>query len=274
MRTVASFLRDVYRGLIRPVLSLVASIVSLVPALFAGAGVFFIVAGLFTYLQPANASTPSLSPSPTIAVATEAPGYTVPPMASTTPGPSQSGAPTVASVATRIRVPALSIDLPIIPSPSNEEFPICNAAEFMNLGTPLGYPGLPQSVYLYAHARSNMFLPLLNASKVDNGAAMVGMWVEIYTDDNQRHVYEISEVLRHVPDNSDSLARPATAKTDQLWLQTSEGPYVNGTKLQVVAQPVGVLPASAADAHPASKGNVCADAPVCKKSGDSGCRTR
>lgn len=273
MRNLASFARSLARAM-RPVLELVASILALVPALLAGAGVFFIVAGLFTYLQPANASTPSSSPSATVAVATGSPGYTVPPLVSASPGPSDSSAPVVGSLATRIRIPALSIDLPIIPSPTNEEFPLCNVAEAMHLGKLLGYPGLPQATYLYAHARTNTFLPLLDTSKVDNGASMVGMWVEIYTDDNQRHVYEISEVIRHVPDNSQSLTRAADATTDQLWLQTSEGPYANGTKLQVVAQPVGILPASATDSHPTGKGNVCPDAPICKKAGDSGCRSR
>src|SRR5512140_1606922 len=122
MRNAASYARILYRSLVRPVLELVGSVLSVVPALFAGAGVFFIVAGLFTYLQPANASTASASPSATIALATASPGYTVPPLVSTSPGPSQSAA-TTASVATRIRVPALSIDLPIVPSPPNEEFP-------------------------------------------------------------------------------------------------------------------------------------------------------
>ena len=274
MRMFSSLLRATYRTLIRPIAGGIAAILGLVPALLAGAGVFFIVAGLFTYLQPANASTLP-SPTPTIAIASVSPGYTVPPLVSLSPGPSSS-ATTSTAVATRIKIPALGIDMPIIQSPANEEFPLCDTAEFMNLGRPLGYPGSPQSTYIYAHARTNMFLPLLSTSQVNNGASMVGMWVEIYTDDNQRHVYEIAEVIRHVPDNAESLSRAAAATTDQLWLQTSEGPYTNSTKLQVVAQPVGVLPASATDAHPAQKGVVCPGngTPICKKAGDSGCRTR
>ena len=258
--------RGAYRTVIRPIARLLGDVFGLVPALFAGAGVFFIVAGLFTYLQPVAATTaPSASATTAVSVAP----YTIPPLAS--PGPSGSAAIDTA-VATRVEIPALGIDLPVIASPANEEFPLCNTAEFIVLGTPLGYPGMPQATYLYAHARTKMFLPLLTASKVNKGASMIGMWVEVYTDNNERHVYEISEVIPHVPDDSSSLTRAAGAKTDQLWLQTSEGPYASSTKLQVVAQPVGVLPASQSDSHPTSHGIVCPDAPVCKKAGDSGCR--
>ena len=103
----------------------------------------------------------------------------------------RSGAP-----ATRVVIPALGIDLPVVTSPPNEHFPLCNVAEYLVLGRALAYPGLPQATYLYAHARTGMFLPLLTQSQVNNGAAMIGMWVEVYTDDNQRHVYEISQVIR------------------------------------------------------------------------------
>lgn len=149
---------------------------------------------------------------------------------------------------------------------------MCNAAEFLVLGDkPLGYPGLPQATYLYAHARVKMFLPLLTQSQTRNGAAMIGMWVEVYTNDDQRHVYQITQVIRHVS-GSAALARAADATSDQLWLQTSEGPYETSTKLQVVAEPVGVIAATQAAAHPASKGNVCPDAPICQTSSSSGCR--
>ena len=100
---------------------------------------------------------------------------------------------------------------------------------------------------------------------------MIGMWVEVYTDDNQRHVYQISQVLRHVSGTA-ALDIAAGAKTDQLWLQTSEGPFESSTKLQVVAQPVGVIAATQADAHPPGKGSVCPDAPRCKFAGANGCR--
>ena len=255
------------RSIIRPVARLSGAFLGLVSALLAGAGVFLIVAGLFYYLQPVAAepyASSSASPSGPIAV------YSLPPRVS--PGPS-GNATIQEAIATRIKVPALGIDLAIIGNP-NEEFPLCDVAEYIVLDKPLAYPGLPGSTYLYAHARTGMFLPLLTQSRVNKGAAMVGMWVEVYTADNQDHVYQISEVVRHVPDSSTAFDRPLAAKTDQLWLQTSEGPIGYPDKLQVVAEPVGVVAASQADAHPSGKGDVCPDAPFCKTSNGTGCRRR
>jgi hypothetical protein len=42
--------------------------------------------------------------------------------------------------------------------------------------------------------------------------------------------------------------------------------------MQVVADPVGVLAASPADAHPTGHGNVCPDAPKCKTANGGGCK--
>jgi hypothetical protein len=254
------------RSIVRPIARFFGDLFGLVPALLAGVGVFLIVAGLFYYLQPVAAepnATPSAAPTEPIAV------YSLPPLVSA--GPSGSSTPK-AAIATRIVVPALGIDLPIITSPPNEQFPLCNVAEYLSLDKVFAYPGLPQTTYIYSHAQKGMFLPLLTASMVNNGVAMVGMWAEVYTDDNQRHVYEITQVIRGVSADAASLDRPLSAKTDQLWLQTSEGPRESSTKLQVVAQPIGVLAASQADAHPTGKGNVCPGAPKCKTSNASGCR--
>jgi sortase (surface protein transpeptidase) len=251
------------RSIIRPVARLSGGLLGLVPAFLTGAGVFLIVAGLFYYLQPVAAessATASADPSGPIAV------YSLPPRVS--PGPSGS-AKIQEAIATRIEVPALHIDLPIVTSPPKEQFPLCNVAEYLS---DFAYPGLPQATYLYAHAQKGMFLPLLTASQVNGGKAMIGMWAVVYTDDNQRHIYEITEVVRGVPADPSALDRPQSATTDQLWLQTSEGPRETSTKLQIVAQPIGVLAASQADAHPPGKGNVCPTAPKCKTAGASGCR--
>jgi hypothetical protein len=268
MRRLVSFLRSLFRAIFRPIVRLVLEVLGLFPALLAGAGVFLIAAGLFYYLQPVEAAP---NPTPTAAPSASVAAYSIPPIASIAPvGPTTSGSLT-AYIATRVTVPALGIDLPVVTSPPNEQFPLCNAAEYLVLDKPLAFPGLPQATYIYAHARTGMFLPLLTQSQTNNGAAMIGMWVEVYTDDNQRHVYQITQVLRHVS-GSAALDTPANAKTDQLWLQTSEGPYESSTKLQVVAQPVGVIASSQGDAHPAGKGNVCPDAPRCKTAGATGCR--
>jgi hypothetical protein len=83
---------------------------------------------------------------------------------------------------------------------------------------------------------------------------MLGMLVQVYTSDDQLHVYEISEVLRH----QTTLERPIKAETEELWLQTSEGPRGHIPKLQVVAKPLTSGPvADPAEAHPSPKPVAC-----------------
>ena len=86
--------------------------------------------------------------------------------------------------------------------------------------TSMWQPGQDRSIYLYAHARTGMFLPILNASLVANGKKMLGMIVEVWTDDNQRYLYEITDVRRH----QHTLESAFQATSETLWLQTSEGP--------------------------------------------------
>ncbi len=237
------------------------------PALLAGAGVFLVVSGLFGYFGP----QPSPAPTPYLPIATPA-DMTLPPLASPSPdSPTPSGSQ--AAIATRIVIPALGIDLPIVAPPPNELFPLCDTAEYLDMGKAYAYPGMPQATYLYAHARAGMFWPLLATSKINNGASMIGKWVEVYTADNQRHVYEITQVIRHVPNSPAFLSEAEAATTDQLWLQTSEGHADTSNKLQIVAMPIGVVAAAnPADAHPASTARVCPDAPVCTAANQGGCR--
>ena len=120
----------------------------------------------------------------------------------------------------------------------------------------LGQPGQGRAVYLYAHARTGMFLPILNASKVSNGKKMIGMVVEVWTSDDQRFLYVVTKVKRHVP--FDKAVGPAVVATnEQLWLQTSEG---RGTepKVQLFAEPLSQEPASHDEANPRPKPVNCA----------------
>jgi hypothetical protein len=267
MRRLRSLFRTLDSSVARPAGRAARDLLGLVPALLAGAGVFLVVAGLFYYLQPASADSLDATPAPSQSVA----AYTLPPLASLSPS---AGTSVSVAIATRVRVPALNIDEPVVASPPNEEFPLCNAAEYEVLNdVTMAFPGLPQATYIYAHARTaGMFLPLLLQARVNDGAAMIGMYVEVYTADNQRHVYEITKVIRHVPPDTSAFDAAIAAKTDELWLQTSEGTIHDPYKMQVVAEPVGVLAASAADAHPVNQGNVCPDAPKCKTANGSGCK--
>jgi len=220
----------------------------LLPAILTALGVAFLTAGLLTYTTPVEAG-PEPSETPTI--------VTLPPTAepSVTPrptsGPTDTPVPTVPTdrVATRVVVAALGIDLPVVRQP-DPAYPACDVAMYHEA---LGQPGQGRATYLYAHARTGMFLPILDASKVDNGAGMLGMIVEVYTSDDQLFLYEITEVRRHQLDLDDAVA----ATTEEMWLQTSEGPKGTRPKTQVVARFLSTGAADHAAAHPVANPVVC-----------------
>jgi len=220
----------------------------LLPAILTALGVAFLTAGLLTYTTPVEAG-PEPSETPTI--------VTLPPTAepSLTPrptsGPTDTPAPTVPAdrVATRVVVAALGIDMPVVRQP-DPAYPACDVAMYHEA---LGQPGQGRATYLYAHARTGMFLPILDASKVDNGAAMLGLIVEVYTSDDQLFLYEVTEVRRHQLELDAAVA----ATTEQLWLQTSEGPKGTRPKTQVVARFLSTGAADHDAAHPAANPVVC-----------------
>ena len=224
------------------------------PAILTAAGIVLIAAGLLTYTAPAGDAQGSDGPS----VATPAPSaslglITFPPIPSGTPSPSvgPSASPTLPNrVATRVEIPALDIDLPVVKPPSG--FPYCNVAMYLEL---FSQPGLPGATYLFAHARTGMFLPLLTHSYSNNGASMVGMKVLVYTSDDRLFWYKIVRVRRHYP--ASGTLQDLQVKDGQLWLQTSEGPNASSPKLQVVANFLSQEPASHGDAHPKARPIVC-----------------
>jgi hypothetical protein len=230
-----------------------------IPALLTALGVMLLTGGLLSYADPSTVGpspsdspvtvelSPSPSPSPSIAPSTSAspsPSSSASPSAS----PSATPKPTAPAVATRVVIPSLKVDLPVIKGPSG--YPPCDVALYLK---ELGQPGQARATYLYAHARTGMFLPLLDASKVDNGAGMLGKQVQVYTSDDTLHLYEIFMVKRH----QRSLDPAFAAKSDQLWLQTSEGPNSSYPKLMVVARPLDTGPASHADARPKPQPRTC-----------------
>ncbi len=221
----------------------------LVPSVLSALGVALLTAGLLTYTAPVEAG-PEPSGAPTVVTLppTIAPTFTPRPSGAPTPTPVPT--PPADRVATRVVVEALGIDLPVILQPSTATYPLCDVAMYLK---DLGQPGFGGATYLYAHARTGMFLPILTASKVADGAKMLGMNVEVYTSDDQRFVYQISEVRRHQLDLDDAVA----ATTEQVWLQTSEGPKGTRPKTQVVAQFVSSGPADHEAANPVAKPKVC-----------------
>jgi hypothetical protein len=207
---------------------------------------------------------------PTDPPSTPGPGQTSKPTAvpigpTPTPGPGGTPRPTKPpstpapggnAEATRVVIPSLDIDLPVVASdldvPGNEgHYPLCDVAMYM---TAFVNPGQPGTTYIYGHAQEGMFAPLLHASKYNNGASMIGALVQVYTDDNMLHLYEIKLVKRHATDLS--ITR-LPAGVHQLVLQTSEGWHGHIPKLQVAAKPLTVLAASYRDAHPPVRPRVC-----------------
>ncbi len=220
----------------------------IVPAVLTGLGAVLLAAGLLTYTNPVVTAAGPATPSATRA-ATGTPGLLTLPPASPSAAPSASDG--VGRVATRIVIPALRIDLPIVEPPGGDDaYPYCNVAMYLEQ---LHQPGGTGATYVFAHARTGMFLPLLEESQVHNGQRLLGMLVQVYTSDDQLFLYSISEVRRHQLSIADAVA----ATDGSLWLQTSEGPKGTKPKLQIVAQFLSSGPADHADAHPTPHPVVC-----------------
>jgi sortase (surface protein transpeptidase) len=153
-------------------------------------------------------------------------------------------------VATRVAVSKYGIDLPIILQP-NSNYPYCNVAMYV---PELSQPGEAGPTMIYAHARTGMFLPLLTASKVNNGRAMIGMIVRVWTSNSKLYTYQVTSVVRHV----DISRWPSNDFTsERLWLQTSEGPRGTRNKLFVIAKRISVANATYAAAHPRPRIVLC-----------------
>ncbi|MEO5964676.1 MAG: sortase [Candidatus Limnocylindrales bacterium] len=143
--------------------------------------------------------------------------------------------------ATRIRVPYYRIDLPVIKSPN--AYPYCNVAMYLR---ELSQPTEPGVTYIFGHARTGMFLPLLKASQVNNGAAMIGKIIYVYASNSKIHTYKITQVRRHVS----SIQNVFGVLSETLWIQTSEGPNSTYPKLVIVAKRTATGAATYAGSHP------------------------
>jgi hypothetical protein len=137
--------------------------------------------------------------------------------------------------------------------PGNPDFyPLCDVAMYL---TDFVAPGAPGATYIYAHAQEGMFLPLLRASEIDDGSAMIGAGVEVFSADGLVHRYEIVQVKRHATDLAIAGVAPGE---HQLVLQTSEGPTGTVPKLQVAARPLSTAFVGLEQANPAPLPRVCA----------------
>lgn len=219
----------------------------IVPAVLTALGLVLLTTGLMSYTSaveapPAARPLASYEPLPTVNTAITLPG----------------GGPIVANpsfppgrVATRVVIRRLGIDLPVMLQTEDYGiYPLCDVAMYI---PQLGQPGQGRATYIYAHARIGMFRPLLRESEKDDGAAMLGMSVEVYTSDDWHFVYTVHEVRRHILNLDDAFA----SRTEQVWLQTSEGPNGTVPKLQVVADFTAAEKADPVAAHPEAHPRIC-----------------
>lgn len=236
----------------------------LLPAIVTALGVVLVTAGLLAYSDPSTVGAEVVeSPTAEAIVPSEAPsfapsalpsgepsaGTSAEPSAGVSPDPTTSGDP---AVATRVVVPALGIDLPIVQGPDG--YPLCNVAMYLK---EMGQPGQGRATYLYAHARDGMFGPIYElAIQRHTPRKMLGMIVQVYTSDDKLYLYEITEYRLHAVGTA-ALEDALNATTEQLWLQTSEGPKGTPGKTQLIAQLLSVGAADHKDAHPRAKPVAC-----------------
>jgi len=241
----------------------------ILPALLTALGVVLITAGLLTYPAPTTAGTvvvptpdvvelpsqavlesPSQSPSPSPSVSIE-PG--VSPAATPAPTKKPSGRET----ATRVVVPAMGIDLPVIAG--NDGYPYCNVAMYLTTAKSakndvFGQPGEGRATYIYSHARDGMFGPIWeNAIRDRTPNKMLGMVIQVYTSWNRVYLYEVRAVRRHVTSLDNALSRGK----EEVWLQTSEGPKGTPGKTQVIGRFLSVEDSTKKESRPKAKPVSC-----------------
>ncbi len=151
-------------------------------------------------------------------------------------------------VATRVAIPKLGIDLPVIEQPAG--YPRCNVAMYWAAASQPREAGV---TFIYAHAQKGMFLPLLTASKIKNGAGLIGLVVHVWTSDSALSTYRITEVRRH----QQKFGKMLSITREEVWLETSEGPRGTPGRVVVVARRVSSVSSSYAAAHPRARPVVC-----------------
>lgn len=128
----------------------------------------------------------------------------------------------------RIQIPRLGIDLPIAEGDVVRDIQQQKTPESFAFHLPgTAIPGQGSNTYLYAHARTGMFLALWNSRPGDE--------VLISTPDLKVLRYVIVEVRPRVPFDDVSVIQPTSR--EQLTLQTSTGPNSGDPRFVAVAIP-------------------------------------
>ena len=156
-------------------------------------------------------------------------------LATATPAPTSSTAatataPTIGPIPDgyRVQMPRLGIDLPIAEGNIDVDVVRQQTPEGFAFHFPgTAIPGTFGNSYLYAHARTGMFLSLWNAR--------VGDQVTIKTPSGVDLKFVVTEVHPRVPPADTSWLQPAG--DERLTLQTSTGPNSGDPRFVVVAAP-------------------------------------
>jgi len=188
-------------------------------------------------LQPSSGEPPTASPIPSAlamgaASPTATPGRptaapTSPTAAPVRPAPSPSaaagaGTRIAGTVAVRIEVPRLGIDLPIVEG-DGVSAPEAAAAHYP--GT--AWPGAGSNTYLYAHAREGLFLSLWEAVEGDR--------ILLTLADGGTACFEVDRIDPALPWNDLSVLLPTDH--ERLTLQTSTSYTPTAPRFLVVALP-------------------------------------
>ncbi|MGH2407979.1 MAG: sortase domain-containing protein [Candidatus Limnocylindrales bacterium] len=215
----------------------------LVAAVLVAAGIVVVASGVLAVVDPASGFAP-LPTATAPARATATPSGS--PEATNEPSPTPGATPSV-PVASRVVVPALGIDLPVVAQtygPGHGSFPLCNVAQYLEQ---FAQPSEAGTTYLYGHARTGMFGPLYFTWLGDKGVSMIGDLVQVYTSDDKVYLYEIFTV---VTSHTFDLARSVPAGESWVVLQTSTGPTAAPPRLIVAGKLLNVAETTHAAANP------------------------
>jgi sortase (surface protein transpeptidase) len=193
------------------------------------AGGALILAGLLLIagLGSGAPSAPSVAPTPLAIATTAAPASTAAPVTSASASPTRDPR-TPIPTGFRIQIQRLGIDLPIAEGDVARDIDQQKTPEGFAFHLPgTSIPGLGSNTYLYAHARTGMFLTLWNAQPGDQ--------VVISTPDLHALRYVITEVHPRVA--YDDVAWVQATAGERLTLQTSTGPNPTDPRFVAIAVP-------------------------------------
>jgi len=143
--------------------------------------------------------------------------------------------------ATRVTIGSLNINLPVIRGPN--AYPKCKVAMY---APSVAQPREPGYTFIYAHARTGMFLPMLTQFRNHGAAGLLGRVVKVYTSDSYVSYYKINFVKK----TSDSFAGAFSLSTERLRLQTSTGPNYTYPKLIADAYRYKTVKTTYSASHP------------------------